>query len=186
MTIRYPFAIMAALALAGCSATDPEADARTGVVLAKPNHPEARVFGTTVDTSAEAKVEAAFERAQESGKRVMLVMGANWCHDSRAFAGWLMTDRFRDALADKYHVVFVNIGMPQTGDTHNLAIAQRYGIAKLAGTPTVIVVTPDGVPVNPNTATSWRNSASRSEDAILRELLALADIEPAVDTNAES
>ena len=100
----------------------------------------------------------------------MIVMGANWCHDSRAFAGWTETPRFQQLIADHYKLVFVNIGMPQTGDGHNLDIAERFGI-EVEGTPTVIVLSPLGEVVNADTATTWRNAASRSEDDIYNELL---------------
>ena len=64
--------------------------------------------------------------------------------------------------------------MPQTGDGHNLAIAKRFGLEDLPGTPNLLVVKPDGTLVNAETATTWRNSASRSEDEIYDELAMLA------------
>ncbi len=140
-----------------------------------PDHPEAKAFTTDADTDAMADVDAALALAEENGKRVLLVMGANWCHDSRALAGWLETPRFQTMLAEQYEVVFVNIGMPQTGDAHNLDIAKRFGLDTLPGSPNALVLTADGTLVNADTATSWRNAASRSEDAIYEELVALAD-----------
>ncbi len=124
--------------------------------------------------NASAQVDAALARAAANGKRVLLVMGANWCHDSRALAGWLETPRFTALVAERYELVFVNVGMPQSGDGHNLDIAQRFGLAEFPGTPAVLVLTADGQLVNPDTAASWRNAASRSEDAIIAELTALA------------
>jgi thiol-disulfide isomerase/thioredoxin len=106
---------------------------------------------------------------------VLLVMGANWCHDSRALAGWLETPRFAALVAERYELVFVNVGMPQTGDGHNLDIAKRFGLADFPGTPALLVLTPEGALVNADTATSWRNAATRSEDAIYAELAALAE-----------
>lgn len=104
----------------------------------------------------------------------MLVMGANWCHDSRALAGLLETPRFAELIAREYELVFVNVGMPQTGDGHNLDIAARFGLEELPGTPNVLILSPFGTLLNAETATSWRNAASRSEDAIYEELAALA------------
>jgi len=77
-------------------------------------------------------------------------------------------------VAEHYELVFVNVGMPQTGDGHNLDVAQRFGLAEMKGTPALLVLTPDGRAVNLDTAASWRNAASRSEDAIFGELEALA------------
>lgn len=159
--IRLTFAALLALALAGC-ATTPDA----------PAYPEARAYTVTPDAMGD--VHATLAHASASGKRVLLVMGANWCHDSTALAGWLQTPRFAALVAERYELVFVNVGMPQTGDGHNLDIARRFGVMELSGTPALLVLTGDGALVNRDTATSWRNAASRSEDAIYAELNALA------------
>ncbi len=137
-----------------------------------PHHPEARLYDAARDATAD--VDAALARAGERGTRVLLVMGANWCHDSRALAGLLETPRFTALAKDRFELVFINIGMPQTGDGHNLHIARRFGLEMLPGTPNLLVLTPDGKPVNADTATTWRNAASRSEDAIYSELSHLA------------
>ena len=121
-----------------------------------------------------AQVDAALARAGQRETRVLLVMGANWCHDSRALAGWLETQRFAELVEANYELVFVNVGMPQTGDGHNLDIAQRFGLETLPGTPNLLVIDADGHLLNADSATSWRNAASRSEDVIYAELSALS------------
>ena len=158
--------LLAALLLVGC--------ATVADTLAHGGHdyPEARSYA--VSENAMADVDAALARAAENEKRVMLVMGANWCHDSRALAGWLETERFAALVEAEYELLFINIGMPQSGDGHNLAIAERFGLEELPGTPNLLVVTPDGELVNADTATTWRNAASREEDAIFDELVMLA------------
>ena len=145
--------VSAALAVAACASVPAPAIA-----------PEARSYH--VSDNASADVDAASARARQSGHRVLLVMGANWCSDSRAIAGWLATDRFAELIERKYELVFVNIGMPGSGDGHNLGIARRFGVQELPGLPNVLVLTSDGVLVNPTTATSWRNAESRTGDAI--------------------
>ncbi|TRD11750.1 thioredoxin family protein [Erythrobacter insulae] len=137
------------------------------------DYPEAEAY--IVSDDAEGDVEAALLRAADTGKRVLLVMGANWCHDSRALAGWMESEPIASMVADKYELVFVNIGMPQRGDGHNLGIARKFGVEDLPGTPNLLVITADGELVNGDTATTWRNSASRSEDEIFAELVMLAD-----------
>lgn len=155
----------AALSLAGC-ATVPEAPEAPVA-----HHPEAKSYDASRDANAD--VDAALARAAESGKHVLLVMGADWCHDSRALAGWLETPRFAELIAREYELVFVNVGMPQTKDGHNLDIPRRFGIEELHGTPNLLVLTSDGTPVNSESAAGWRNAASRSEDEIYDELVAL-------------
>ncbi|NQZ46123.1 MAG: thioredoxin family protein [Erythrobacter sp.] len=136
------------------------------------DYPEARSYAVSDDAMGD--VEAALARAGENGKRVIVVMGANWCHDSRALAGWLASERIGALVDDRYELVFVNIGMPQSGDGHNLHIARRFGVDDLPGTPNLLVLSADGALLNRDTATTWRNAASREEDAIYDELAALA------------
>lgn len=162
---RVTLIVSAALAVAACAST---------TVPATAPRPEARSY--RVSENASADVDAALARARQSGKRVLLVMGANWCSDSRALAGWLATNRFAELIDRKYELVFVNIGMPGTGDGHNLGIAARFGIQEVPGLPNVLVLTGDGVLVNPTTATSWRNAETRTGDAIYDELADLADL----------
>lgn len=137
------------------------------------DYPEARMYDVSLD--AGQAVDAALKRAQENGRHALLVLGANWCHDSRAFAGWMETERFQTLVEDRFELVYVNVGMPQSEDGHNLGIAQRFGFDSLEGTPTVLVIGPDGELRNRDTAKSWRNTASRSEDEIYDELVALSE-----------
>ena len=165
--IRLAIAALLALALAGCAAMSD----------AGPAHPEATAYAVTPDAMGD--VDAALARAAASDKRVLLVMGANWCHDSRALAGWLETPRFAALVSEAYEVVYVDVGVPQTGEGRNLEIAQRFGLGEISGTPALLVLTADGRAVNLDNAASWRNAASRSEDAIFAELAALAETPPA-------
>jgi hypothetical protein len=162
--IRTFVAAMLALMLAACASVPQQAAAP---------HPEARLYAA--DADAMADVDAALARAAVSGKRVALVLGANWCHDSRALAGWLETPRFAALVTARYELVFVDVGMPQTGEGRNLDIARRFGLAEIKGTPALLVLEADGRAVNLESAAKWRNAASRSEDAIYAELVALAD-----------
>jgi hypothetical protein len=74
------------------------------------------------------------------GKRVLLVMGANWCSDSRALAVWLATERFKDLVQRKYELVYAHIGIPGAGDRLNLGIANGLGVPALAGSPTYLLL----------------------------------------------
>lgn len=132
------------------------------------NYPEARSYEISLD--ATVAVGDALTRAERRGTKLLLVMGANWCHDSRALAGWLETPRFQALIADHYELVFVDAGTPQQGEVRNLHIAQRFGIDELPGTPNLFVVAADGTLLNADSVTTWRNAASRSEDEIFAEL----------------
>ena len=127
---------------------------------------EVRAYDPTALASRD--VDAALARAALANKRVIIVMGANWCHDSIALAGWFQTPRFAAMLSPRYEVVYVDVGTPQTGQGRNLEIAKRFKAKPVKGTPTVLIVSPQGKLLNKNDAGSWRNAESRGEDAVYR------------------
>lgn len=122
--------------------------------------PEARPFGHP--GHAQRDVAAALSRASATRHHVILVFGANWCHDSRALAGWFATPRFHEMLAPKYEIVWVDVGKKDK----NLDLARRFGLDGIAGTPTVLIVDAAGKPLNLSDAPTWRNASTRSADAI--------------------
>ncbi|MEO5937411.1 MAG: thioredoxin family protein [Sphingomonas sp.] len=129
------------------------------LIAAAPN-PEARPFGHP--EQAQRDVAAAMARASANGHRVILVFGANWCHDSRALAGWFATPRFRGMLAGKYEVVWIDVGRKNK----NLDLARRFGLDGIAATPTVLIVDAGGKPMNLADAPGWGNASTRTGDAI--------------------
>ncbi len=126
--------------------------------------------GEVYDPSANAaaNVDAALARASAANKRVIIVMGANWCHDSTGLAEWFKTSRFAAMLTPKYEVVYVDVGEPQLGEGRNLDIAKRFKAKKIKGTPNVLIISSRGKLLNKKDAGTWRNAASRSEEEIFR------------------
>ena len=149
-------AVVLAIAAPGVAAAAPLSTSST--------HPEAKLYDATRD--ARADVAAALTRAKASNKRVILVMGANWCHDSKALAGWFESARFKAMLTPLYEIVYIDVGKPQKREGRNIEIAREFGIKKIKGTPTVLILSPDGALLNKRDAPTWRNAASQSEDAI--------------------
>jgi len=127
------------------------------------------------EADAAAALAFSLEKAQSADRKVLAIFGADWCHDSRALAGWLQTPRFR-ALADReFEIVYIDAGTPQQGKGRNLALAADHGVSGITGTPSLLVLAPDGSLLNtPEDAKSWRNTASRSEEAIFAALEAYA------------
>ena len=152
--MRFLFLLLAALS-ASAAAQPSLADHAAGG-----DHPEARAFGQSADAAAD--VDAALVRAALSDKRVLLVLGANWCHDSRGLAGWFAQPRFAAMLAPKYEIVYVDVGQRD----RNLDIARRFGIGTVKGTPTVLILSSSGALLNRKSAPKWRNVASRERDEI--------------------
>lgn len=144
------------------NANKSSSNAVVNTVHAQPviDHPDATPF--TPGVNAKTDVALALSRAKSSGKFGLVVMGANWCHDSRALAGHFQTERFASLLSDNYEVVYVDVGQKD----ENLDIASSFGVDDHSGTPIVIVTAPNGKALNLSDATRWRNAASRSGDDI--------------------
>jgi thiol-disulfide isomerase/thioredoxin len=119
------------------------------------------------DRDARADVGSALAEARLSGKTVIVIMGASWCHDSVSLASQLQSPRFTDMMQDRFSVVYVDVGTPQIGKGRNLDIAKRFGISKVKSTPLVMLVSGDGKLLNSKKdAIGWRNAASRNEDDV--------------------
>lgn len=154
-----------ALMTAGC-ASQPAHHHATAKYEARPFH-EVR--------NAMAAVDAALARAALSGRHVLLVMGANWCHDSRGLAGLFETQRFADWIGTNYELVYVDAGKPREDAANNMAVAKRFGVERLVGTPNVFVLSSEGVLLNDaENVTGWTDAASRDEDEIFDFLVAMA------------
>ena len=81
-----------------------------------------------------------------------------------------MTSRFERLFASNYEYVYVDMGVRN----RNLDIAALFGVKKVEGTPTVIITDKNGKVLNGDTAKTWRDAASRSEDDIYEEFLSFA------------
>ena len=115
-------------------------------------------------------IDAALAASSRSGKRVLLVMGTNGCHDSAWLANLIATDRFAPVRA-RYQIVFADIGMPHVaGLGRHPEVPKRFGF-RIKGTPTVAVLDAKGHVLNRKAAPKWRNAASRSDDDIYDELI---------------
>lgn len=162
--------ICAALFLSGCASAPIAQAADPAAKTASAAHPDAKPFDASRD--AKSDVALALAQAQAENKPAITVMGANWCHDSRALAGWFATPRFSTMLERDFVLTYVDVGRKDS----NLDVARSFGLDGIIGTPTVVVTAPDGTVLNLDSAVSWRNSANRSEDAIYAEISAFAGL----------
>jgi len=95
---------------------------------------------------ADAAVAAAFEKAKQSKKLVLLDLGGNWCPDCIVLANFLQLPEIKRFTEKHYEIVAVDVGR----FNRNLQVPARFGfIDRLKGVPTVLVATPDGKLVNP-------------------------------------
>lgn len=84
-------------------------------------------------------LQNALNTAQNDGKLLALVLGAQWCHDSRGLAKNFATKELASLLADNYHVIYLDVGYYK--DLRQ--VTQRFGQAHYYATPTVMIIDPD-------------------------------------------
>ena len=93
---------------------------------------------------SEADVAAALKRAKKAHKLTLIDFGGNWCPDCRIFAGLIEQPDLKKWVDKHYEVVTVNVGRYDK----NMQIPARYGVDKLKGVPSFLVVDGNGKLVN--------------------------------------
>lgn len=117
------------------------------------------------DADIHASLRAAREQAREEGRLLMVVLGADWCHDSRAFIDYLDDPAFAVLIDERYRVERVNVGFYE----HIRGVISAWDLPVIYGTPTVIVEEPNsGVVLNRATLPYWRNADALGIEAAVR------------------
>lgn len=93
---------------------------------------------------AEADLAAAIKKAKAHKKLVLIDLGGNWCGDCRVFAGVIEQPDVKRWVDKHYEVVAIDVGRY----TKNMQIPARYGVDKLKGVPSFLVVDTKGKLVN--------------------------------------
>lgn len=83
-------------------------------------------------------VDQAVARAMENGRLALIVLGANWCHDSRALAARLQQEPLASLVDQHYETVFVDVGFVDKGTD----VVNHFGVPGYYATPTVLIVDP--------------------------------------------
>ena len=120
---------------------------------------------------AMADVDAVLARASDSGKLALIVMGANWCHDSRSLAHHFKDLEMAAILEESYELIFVDVGYLDTG----AEIISRFGMPVIYGTPTVLVVDPDTETLlNSDNFHQWRDAYTMNIEEVRAEFTKFA------------
>lgn len=107
--------------------------------------------------NAMADVDALLASAKKSGKLAMIIMGANWCHDSIGLISHMKESEVAGVVHENYEVLIVDVGYLESGKD----IITRFGRPVIYGTPTVLVVEPNTERLlNSDTANLWRDAAA--------------------------
>lgn len=157
-------ALMGASLMSGCAHAqdNPHKTAPKHTSSFAKMHSEYRVYNADID--AMAAVDAALLRAGERGTKALIVMGANWCHDSRGLAARLDSPEFQSLIKDNYELVYVSAGTNPGQKNQNQDVSKRFGVDAIEGTPTVFVTNMDGFVLNADSAGYWRRADSIPTD----------------------
>lgn len=89
------------------------------------------------DNAAKALFESR-QRAIEQNKRLLVVLGAQWCHDSRGLAAQFSSEQMQKIIQNDYEVKFIDVGLLED----RRAITTQFNYPTYYATPTVMVIDP--------------------------------------------
>ena len=120
------------------------------------------------DSAADPKavIASAITRAKQSGKRVLIQFGGNWCPDCRVLAGVMALPEAASKLAERFEVVHVDVGRINK----NLDIPEGYGL-KLKGVPSVIILDGAGAVVPGGIIATLSDARGMTPDSIFDTLM---------------
>ncbi|WP_191251716.1 thioredoxin family protein [Kordiimonas sediminis] len=126
-----------------------------------------------------ADVDATLAIAKKEGKLAALILGANWCHDSRGLAKHFTDPAVASLLAKHYAVKFLDVGYLEKG----VDVANRFGLPVYYGTPTLLVVDPaTETLLNKDNVYLWRDSYSMKMEDVRASIEAMATSKPVAET----
>ena len=149
--------------------------------LGAESDPDGRLFQPSVDPLAD--VQQALSRAEKSDRLALVVLGANWCHDSRALASRLHRPPLAEIIQQHYELVFVDVGFLDKGR----AVLQQFGVAHFYATPTVLIIDPSKQAlVNDEDRHIWSNAYSIDMSSSVRYFEKWATSDSVADPVADS
>ena len=89
---------------------------------------------------AQAEVAAARALARERGQLLMVLFGANWCPDCRAFDAALRDSSVTQLVDDNFVIAKVDVG----NWDHNTDVVEAWGDPISGGIPAIVVTTATG------------------------------------------
>ena len=118
----------------------------------------------------QAAIDQTLSQAHQADKQALIIMGANWCHDSRALAEHLQQADTALRLGERFEILYVDVGFL----AENFDVNRRFGLPAIFGTPTVLAVAPGSQALlNRDTLHTWSSAASFSAEETLAKLESL-------------
>ena len=151
----------------------------------QPSHKAAEVlpqYTFKEDPNYMQSLALAQTKAVEDNKLLLVVLGAQWCHDSTGLAATFSNPQMHDILQTRFETIFIDLAYFE--DRHNAV--QKYGYPAFFGTPTVMVIDPKtNVLLNHNTISKWQNADSVPFEEYI-EFFKTIDITPQVSQHQNS
>jgi hypothetical protein len=113
------------------------------------------VFTATDNPMLQA--QTALRKAGAENKYALIVLGAQWCHDSVGLAERFSTDKMQTVLSERYVTQFIDVGYLQ--DRRD--ITSLVGYPNYFATPTVLIVDPiSNTIMNMDSLKKWQSADS--------------------------
>ncbi len=88
--------------------------------------------------AVDARIARAKAQARREHKLLLVDLGGNWCGDCRVLAGTMATPAIHRFVDAHYVVALLDTGRMDK----NLQVPARYGVTKLQGVPSLLIVDP--------------------------------------------
>ncbi len=123
------------------------------------------------------KVDEALNRAVDKKQPLLLILGADWCHDSRALAGYFDAPEVKKA-AERFEVLPVDVGYLENKSDW----LQQFAYPAYFATPTVLAIDPVSKTVlNRESLVKWQ-SAHNESALVLADYLSSIIADSKIDT----
>lgn len=100
------------------------------------------------------------QAALESNKKILWILGSQWCHDSRSLERKLHLPKMASILADYYQISLIDVSYLSEG----FDFMQLVGMRTYYATPTVLIIDPETMSlINAEDMHIWSNAYKISE-----------------------
>ena len=104
-------------------------------------------------------VDATLASAKASGKLALLILGADWCHDSTGLAKRMQNPELKAVIDQNYETSFIDVEFFD----HGQDVVERFGQATIFATPTVMIIDPEsGNLINGHNMHQWKDADALS------------------------
>ncbi|MFI4934561.1 MAG: thioredoxin family protein [Caulobacterales bacterium] len=142
--VALGLAAAALLALAACNGASLAPRVHVATLKELPRPLPLPYDETATPADVDARIDAAFQRAGRTDKRVIVDLGGNWCGWCKALAAVMDRPEVQPFVDANFEVVPVSVSSAQGLTDHNIQVLRRFHIDRIRGVPWLTVADPDG------------------------------------------